>query len=101
MKKVILSLAFVVLAFGLNAQSNVIKTNPLALAFGDFNATYERVLNNSSSLQISGHYMFKFLSEEVNLGGVGLGYRFYITHAKKPVPAGFHVTPNGVLHSEA
>lgn len=56
MKKVILSLAFVVLAFGLNAQSNVIKTNPLALAFGDFNATYERVLNNSSSLQISGHY---------------------------------------------
>lgn len=97
MKKVVLSLAFVVLAFGLNAQSNVIKTNPLALAFGDFNATYERVLNNSSSLQISGHYMFKFLSEEVNLGGVGLGYRFYITHAKKPVPAGFHVTPNGVF----
>lgn len=33
MKKLILSLVFVLLAFGLNAQSNVIKTNPLGLAF--------------------------------------------------------------------
>jgi len=69
MKKVILSLAFVVLAFGLNAQSNVIKTNPLALAFGDFNATYERVLNNSSSLQISGHYMFKLTTTHFQTTG--------------------------------
>ena len=41
MKKLILSFVFVALAFGINAQSNVIKTNPLGLAFGNFNATYE------------------------------------------------------------
>lgn len=40
MKKLILSLAFVAFAFSLSAQSNVIKTNPLGLAFGSFNATY-------------------------------------------------------------
>lgn len=49
MKKLILSLVFVLLAFGLNAQSNVIKTNPLGLAFGSFNATYERVFGTTSS----------------------------------------------------
>jgi len=52
MKKLILSLAFVALAFGLNAQGNVIKTNPLGLAFGNFNATYERVLGTTSSVLI-------------------------------------------------
>lgn len=93
MKKLILSLVFVVLAFGLSAQSNVIKTNPLALAFGSFNATFERVVNPSSSILISGQYMFKLLGEEVNLGGIGLGYRYYFTHAKKPVPGGFYITP--------
>ncbi len=43
MKKLIISLALIVFALGLHAQSNVIKTNPLGLAFGNFNATYERV----------------------------------------------------------
>ena len=97
MKKLILSFVFVALAFGLNAHSNVVKTNPLALAFGDFNATFERVLNTKSSIQISGHYMFRLFGEEVNLGGLGLGYRYYITHAKKPVPSGFNITPQGVF----
>jgi len=48
MKKLILSLAFVAFAFSLSAQSNVIKTNPLGLAFGSFNATYERVFGTTS-----------------------------------------------------
>ena len=95
MKKLIFSLAFAVLAFSLNAQSNVIKTNPLALAFGSFNATYERVVSPSSSILIRGQYMFKLLGKDVSLGGFGLGYRYYITHAKKPVPGGFYITPQG------
>ena len=97
MKKLILSFVFVAFAFSMNAQSNVIKTNPLALAFGSFNATFERVLNTSSSVLISGQYMFKVLGEEVNLGGLGIGYRYYFTHAKKPVPGGFYVTPQGTF----
>ncbi len=93
MKKLILSFVFVALAFGINAQSNVIKTNPLGLAFGNFNATYERVFGTSSSLLVRGQYMYKLLGAEVNLAGAGLGYRYYFTHAKKPVPGGFYITP--------
>jgi hypothetical protein len=93
MKKLILSLAFVVLAFGLNAQSNVVKTNPLGLAFGNFNATYERVLGSSSSILVKGQYMYKLFGVEVNLAGGGLGYRYYFTHAKKQVPGGFYINP--------
>ncbi len=93
MKKLILSLAFVAFAFSLNAQSNVIKTNPLGLAFGNFNATYERVLGTTSSILIRGQYMYKLLGVDVSLAGAGLGYRYYFTNAKKPVPAGFYVNP--------
>jgi len=93
MKKLIISLVFVAFAFGINAQSNVIKTNPLGLAFGNFNATYERVLGTSSSILIRGQYMYRLLGVKVNLIGAGLGYRYYITHAKKPVPGGFYINP--------
>ena len=93
MKKLILSLVFVALAFGLNAQSNVVKTNPLGLAFGNFNATYERVLGSSASVLIKGQYMYKLLGIEVNLVGGGVGFRYYFTHAKKPVPGGFNINP--------
>lgn len=93
MKKLIISLTLIVFALGLHAQSNVIKTNPLGLAFGNFNVTYERVISSSSSILIRGQYMYKLLGIKVNLGGVGLGYRYYITHVKKPVPSGFYVNP--------
>jgi len=93
MKKLILSFVFIAFAFGINAQSNVIKTNPLGLAFGNFNATYERVLGTSSSFLIKGQYMYKLLGADVSLAGAGLGYRYYFTHAKKPVPGGFYINP--------
>jgi len=93
MKKLIISLVFVAFAFSINAQSNVIKTNPLGLAFGNFNATYERVLGTSSSILFRGQYMYRLLGVKVNLGGVGIGYRYYFTHAKKPVPGGFYINP--------
>lgn len=93
MKKVILSLVFVAFAFGINAQSNVIKTNPLGLAFGNFNATYERVFGTTSSLLVRGQYMYKLLGADVSLAGAGLGYRYYFTHANKPVPGGFYINP--------
>jgi hypothetical protein len=93
MKKLFLTLSFVVLVFSLSAQSNVIKTNPLGMAFGNFNATYERVLGTTSSILIRGQYMYKLLGVEVNLAGFGLGYRYYFTHAKKTVPGGFYINP--------
>ena len=93
MKKLIISLALIVFALGAHAQNNVIKTNPLGLAFGNFNATYERVFGTTSSLIIKGQYMYKLLGADVSLAGGGLGYRYYFTHAKKPVPAGFYINP--------
>jgi hypothetical protein len=93
MKKLFLTLTFVALVFSLSAQSNVIKTNPLGMAFGNFNATYERVLGTTSSVLIRGQYMYKLLGVEVNLAGFGLGYRYYFTHAKKTVPGGFYINP--------
>ena len=96
MKKLIISLSLIALAFGAHAQNNVIKTNPLGLAFGNFNATYERVLGTSSSILIRGQYMYKIFGVKVGLGGVGLGYRYYITHVKKPVPGGFYINPQAV-----
>lgn len=37
--------------------------------------------------------MYKLLGADVSLAGLGLGYRYYITHAKKEVPNGFYVNP--------
>ena len=74
-------------------RTNVIKANPLGLAFGNFNATYEKVLNSKSSVLFSGNYMFKLLGADVSVGGLGVGYRYYFTHAKTEVPTGFWVMP--------
>ena len=97
MKKLIISLALIVFALGAHAQNNVIKTNPLGLAFGNFNLTFERVISPSSSVLIRGQYMYKLLGIKVNMGGLGVGYRYYITHAKKPVPSGFYVNPQAAF----
>lgn len=77
--------------------SNVIKTNPLALAFGNFNATYEKVLNTKSSVLFSANYMYKLFGEDISAGGIGAGYRYYFTHAKRAVPTGFWVTPEAAF----
>ena len=86
----VLCLCFI---FAANAQEQAIKVNPLGLAFGNFNATYEKVLNDKSSVLISANYQYQLLGVDVNSFGLGLGWRYYITNKKKPVPAGFHVTP--------
>lgn len=54
MKKLLISFALFTLFFGVKAQTNVITTNPIGLAFGNFNANYEKVLNSSSSLVFRG-----------------------------------------------
>ena len=103
MKKLFISLALLCTVIGSSAQTNIIKTNPITFAFGNFNATYEKVLNSSSSLVFKGQYSYNlFLMDEiyqllgiddVKSGGVGLGYRYYFTHLKKEVPTGFYINP--------
>ena len=74
-------------------RTKVIKTNPLGMAFGNFNMTYEKVLNTKSSILFSGSYMYELFGVDVNTGSIGLGYRYYITNEKKEVPSGFYVNP--------
>ncbi|KAA3640558.1 MAG: DUF3575 domain-containing protein, partial [Bacteroidetes bacterium] len=93
MKKVLFLFAFALFAIGLNAQSNVIKANPIGLAFGNFNATYEKVLNDASSVLVKGSYRYSLFGIDVSTFGIGAGYRFYITNKNKPAPGGFYVQP--------
>ncbi|NND05138.1 MAG: DUF3575 domain-containing protein [Saprospiraceae bacterium] len=83
------------LCAGVKAQSYdaIIKTNPISLAFGNFNATYEHVLNEKSSILGSLSYQYRLLGVDVNAFGIGGAYRYYFTHAKKEVPSGFYVNP--------
>lgn len=41
--------------------------------------------------------MYKLFGADVTLGGLGAGYRYYFTHAKKQVPSGFYVTPEAAF----
>ncbi len=98
MKKLVLFLAIATFALGLSAQpTNIIKTNPIGLAFGNFNATYEKTLGSSASILIKGQYMYKLFGLDVNLAGGGLGFRYYFTHAKKAIPSGFYINPQAVF----
>lgn len=76
-----------------SAQTQLIKTNPLGLAFGNFNVTYERVLNEKSTINLSANYQYRLFGVDVNSFGVGAGWRYFFTYAKKDVPAGFYLQP--------
>ena len=103
----ILVLLLVLFSFSLHAQKdadpgtfpNIIKVNPISLAFGNINLTYERALNTSSSIQISANYWYKIFGTEVQGLGARLGYRFYITNRVKDAPEGFYAGPQVSINS--
>ena len=54
MKKSIFCLAiFMIALVKLNAQENVVKVNPLGLAFGVSQLSYERALDSNSAAELS------------------------------------------------
>ncbi len=97
MKKTILATAMVMLmAIGANAQTelpNVIKINPIALAFGNFNLAYQRGLSDATALQIGANYWYRIFGEEVSGVGIRGAYHFFITNKVKPAPEGFYIGP--------
>lgn len=97
MKKLLLVIAMVAFGFTANAQQNVVKVNPLAALFGSFEVGYERVITESSSVEIA----LAYSSLKVNTtGGVadakstGLGvegkYKFYFGDES---PRGWYAAP--------
>ena len=95
MKLLLMSLLITLSTTGFAQQANfVLKANPIGLAFGNFNLTYEKPLDAKSSIGIGANYFFKLLGTDVSGFGVNGEYRFYITHAKKESPEGFYVGPS-------
>jgi hypothetical protein len=96
MKKVLLFIAIVAAGFTANAQENVVKVNPLALAFGSFEVGYERVVSESSSIELAVAYssLKVSTSTQVDAKAEGFGvegkYKFYFG---EETPRGWYAAP--------
>lgn len=76
----------------------ILKTNPLGLAFGSFNAAYEQALTDKASFVVGGNVYFGKIFDVKTTGFGAFGeYRYYITNEKKDVPEGFYVGPTGTF----
>lgn len=88
MKTKFLSIAsFLMLFFmasNLNAQ-NVVKVNPIGLAFGSLNGGYETFLSENTSLYLKANFYSRSLVGTRYTGfGVGGEYRFYLSDNDRP-----------------
>jgi len=99
MKKLFLCAAIAVFAFSsVKAQENVVKVNPLGLIFGSAQFSYERVLTEGSSVELSLAYTnlnANFSSgEESKVTGFGAEgkYKFYFSNSND-APRGLYGAP--------
>lgn len=95
MKKIIISLIALAFFLGANAQEvkNVVKVNPLGLLFGNASLSYERLLNEKSSVQLNANYgSWSLLETTISSVGAGLDYRMYISKTKV-APNGWYLSP--------
>lgn len=72
---------------------NVIKINPISLAFGNFNLSYQRAIGKSSAVQIGANYWYRIFGTEVRGFGIRGGYQFFLTGRTKSAPEGFYIGP--------
>lgn len=98
MKKSIFCLAiFMIALVKLNAQENVVKVNPLGLAFGVSQLSYERALDSNSAAELSLAYTSlnaSFGSTEAKVSGFGgeIKYKFYFS-SSNDAPRGWYAAP--------
>jgi outer membrane autotransporter protein len=98
MKKILLSLSFLMFAAGAFAQKNVIKVNVVGAFLQSYTLVYERVLNTKSSVQLSVGYRtigYTINDYKYNYAGptIVAEYRYYFTNASMDVPKGFYLAP--------
>lgn len=97
MKKNLLVIAMVAFSFIAYAQKNVIKANPIGLAFGVADLSYERVISEKGSFEIGLSYAGAKVtagSEVINtsaIGGEGK-YKFYFS-SENDAPRGWYAAP--------
>ena len=94
MKKLLV--VFAIVLFGMSSMkaqeaSGIVKVNPLGFIFGIFNATYEKPLNEASSISVGASF---FNWSSVNISGLGLSseYRFYFSNNSE-APHGMFAAP--------
>jgi hypothetical protein len=95
MKRILILSLFLGLAhIGFSQQyKNVVKTNPIGLAFGNINVTWEHATNEKSSILFGANFLFQVFGVDVTSIGADFGYRYYFTHSKVEVPSGFNIYP--------
>ncbi|WGH75848.1 DUF3575 domain-containing protein [Tenacibaculum tangerinum] len=97
MKKLFLVIAMIAVGFTANAQKNVIKANPLGLAFGIAELSYERVVSDKGSFEIGLSYAGADVttgSEVIGTSAIGgeAKYKFYFS-SEKDAPRGWYAAP--------
>ncbi|CAM1362625.1 conserved exported hypothetical protein [Tenacibaculum sediminilitoris] len=97
MKKLLLVIAMVAVGFTANAQKNVIKANPLGLAFGVADLSYERAVSDKGSFEIGISYAGADVtsgSETISTSAIGAEgkYKFYFS-SEKDAPRGWYAAP--------
>lgn len=88
MKRILILIIALISFSAINAQSSVIKANPLGLAVGVANAGYEFAMGESNSLTISGTY---YKISDISGIGAGVEYRWYFG---EEVLKGWHAGPS-------
>ena len=91
MKKSLMILAGIAFCISLQAQS-ILKTSPIALAFGVFNACYEKPISDKASVQFTGSAFFGIGDLDGVAVGLGADYRMYMSKTKD-APHGFYISP--------
>jgi hypothetical protein len=93
MKKILVVLVLGVMMLNANAQTNVIKFNPLGLAFGYVNLSYEKTLSTKAALQINASLTsLDLLGTKYSGIGIGVDYRLYLSPTKE-APRGMYFAP--------
>ncbi len=101
MKKIIICLFALSFFLGAHAQEvkNVVKVNPLGLIIGSASLSYERLLNEKSSVQLNANYgSWNILGNKISSIGAGLDYRMYISKTKV-APNGWYLSPGASFSS--
>jgi len=89
MKKILLLVVFVAVGISVEAQTSVLKTNIIDLAYKDIIVQYEKVINEKSSFQINVSPFIGASDYNGSIFGASIEYRIYIT--KKEVLRGFYL----------
>ena len=93
MKRILILVIALISFSAVNAQTSVIKANPLGLAVGVANAGYEFAMGESNSLTVSGTYY-----KVSGISGIGAGaeYRWYFGEENLK---GWHAGPSAGFFS--